>query len=228
LSRSTLRYKVGDAWAAEGPVAREAAMKTWQRRIRGALGMGLSWAAGWGLAGLLGELLIAVVSRISPGFLGGWDSEPPLPALAIPGFFGGVFFSIVLGIAGHHRKFRELSLPRVAAWGALGGVLLTMFPLALVAVGLASLNASPWLVIAELGVPAVILGVVSASVSLTLARMTEGREVVEASEEMAEVGLTQGEAKELLGGTESPLHGHLPASRSDRVPPDPATDPSDA
>ena len=41
----------------------------------------------------------------------------PLPVLAIPGFFGGAFFSTVLGIAGRRHRFDELSLPRFAAWG---------------------------------------------------------------------------------------------------------------
>lgn len=214
----------------KAPVRGEAVMKTWLRRIRGAVGMGLMWAAGWGLAGLLAELLIGMASTLLPGLPWGWvlDPEPPLPALAIPGFFAGLFFSVVLGIAGHRRRFRELSLPLVAAWGALGGLLLTLFPLALVAVGLASLNVSPWTLIAEFGGPAILLGVVSASVSLMLARRAEGREFAEASAEMAESALTRGEAKELSGGTEPPRDWHPSASRRDRVRPDPANDPGDA
>src|SRR5918996_3915539 len=117
-------------------------MKKWPRRTRGAVGMGLTWAAEWVLAGLL----IGVTSKLLPGLPWDWFFEvfdAPLPALAIPGFFGGLFFSIVLGIAGRRRRFSELSLPVFAAWGALGGLLLTLFPFALVAVGLASLNVSP-------------------------------------------------------------------------------------
>ena len=73
-------------------------MNKWLRRIRGAVGMGLTWAAGWAVAGLL----IGAASILLPGLP--WDSffevfDAPLPALAIPGFFAGVFFSIVLGIA---------------------------------------------------------------------------------------------------------------------------------
>jgi hypothetical protein len=33
-------------------------MKKWLRRIRGAVGMGLIWAAGWALVGVLIELFI--------------------------------------------------------------------------------------------------------------------------------------------------------------------------
>lgn len=177
-------------------------MKSWLRRIRGAIGMGLTWAAGWALVGLL----IGVTSRLLPGLP--WDSffevfDAPLPALAIPGFFGGAFFSIVLGIAARHRRFAELSLPRFAAWGAVGGLLLTLFPFALVAVGLASTEGSAlgaWQIFAAISGPFILLSAASATGSLMLARKAEKRELLEASEDLAEVGLTEGEAQALLGG----------------------------
>jgi hypothetical protein len=189
--------------------------------------MGLTWAVEWVLAGLL----IGMTSKLLPGlpwdwFFGVFDA--PLPALAIPGFFGGLFFSMVLGIAAHRRRFRDLSLPLFAAWGASGGLLLTLFPFALVAVGLASLNASPWTIIAAIGGPFILLGAVSASVSLMLARTAEGRELAGASEDLAEVGLTRADAKQLLGDTDASLHGQPAASRGDRVRPDPTSGPSDA
>ena len=86
-------------------------MKKWLRRIRGAVGMGLTWAVGWALFGVL----IGVTSVLLPGLP--WDLffevfDAPLPALAIPGFVGGALFSTVLGIAGRRRRFDELSLPR--------------------------------------------------------------------------------------------------------------------
>lgn len=159
----------------------------WLKRIRGVIGLGLTWSAGWALAGVL----IGATSKLLP-FLP-WDSffevfDAPLPALAIPGFFGGVFFSMVLGVAGRRRTFRELSLPRFAAWGAVGGLLLTLFPFALGAVGLASRegsNIGVWQIIATTSVPFIFLSAVSASGSLMLARMTEGRESLEASEDVA-------------------------------------------
>lgn len=46
----------------------------------------------------------------------------------------------MLGIAERRRRFDELSLPRFAAWGAVGGVLLSLVPAAMVAVGLASIG----------------------------------------------------------------------------------------
>lgn len=45
-----------------------------------------------------------------------------------------------------------------------------------------------------------LLSAVSASSSLALARMAEERELLDASAEVAEVGLTGDEAQELLGG----------------------------
>src|SRR5688500_12579799 len=144
----------------------------WMRRIRGAVGMGLVWAAGWAVGGLL----IGVASLLLP-FLP-WDSffevfDAPLPALAIPGFVGGALFSIVLSIAGRRRRFDELSLPVFAAWGALGGLLLTLFPFALVAVGLASREGSDisdWQIISVIGGPFIFLSAISAAGSLLLAR----------------------------------------------------------
>ncbi len=175
-------------------------MKRWLRRIRGAVGMGLTWAVGWALVGVL----IGVTSILLPGLP--WDLffevfDAPLPALAVPGFVGGAFFSTVLGIAGRRHRFDELSLPRVAAWGAVGGLLLGLFPAAMVAVGLASANVDVWLFTTVIIGPLSLLSAVSASGSLALARMTEDRALLEASEDVAEVRFTEGEAQELLGGS---------------------------
>jgi hypothetical protein len=156
-------------------------MNRWLRRIRGAVGTGLVWAVGWAFAGLL----IGVSSKLLPGLP--WDSffevfDAPLPALAVPGFFGGVFFSMVLGIAGRRRRFSELSLPLFAAWGAVGGLLLILFPFALVAVGLASRYGSAlgtWQIIATISGPFILLSAASASVSLMLARKAQAREPLE-------------------------------------------------
>ncbi len=174
-------------------------MKKWLRRIRGAVGMGLTWAAGWALVGVL----IGITSLLLPGlpwvvFFEIFDA--PLPALALPGFVGGALFSTVLGIAGRRRRFDELSLPRFGAWGAVGGVLLGLFPAAMVAVGLASAAVDLWLFTAIIIGPLALLCAVSATGSLALARMAEDRALLEASEDVAEVGLTEGEAQELLGG----------------------------
>jgi hypothetical protein len=154
-------------------------LKQWQRRVRGAIGLGLTWAAGWALAGVL----IGVASRLLPGLP--WEAffevfDAPLPTLAIPGFLGGVLFAIVLAIAGRRRRLDELSVPRFAAWGATSGLLLSLVPAALVAVRLVSMTASGaglWQLTAAISGPLILLSAVSASGTLVLARKAERREL---------------------------------------------------
>ena len=59
-------------------------MKIWLRRIRGALGMGLTW----GLAGFLAGMGIELIHNVWPIPLGSAVDIWPA-ALAYPGFFGG-------------------------------------------------------------------------------------------------------------------------------------------
>ena len=164
-------------------------MKKWLRRVRGAVGMGLTWAVAWALFGVL----IGVASILLPGLP--WDLffnffDAPLPALAVPGFVGGTAFSVVLGIAGRRRRFDEISLPRFAGWGALGGLLM-MAPI------VATLSLSPVSLVATSLVALLCSG--SAAGSLALARMSEDRQLLDASADVAEIGLTGDEAQELLG-----------------------------
>ena len=194
-------------------------MKKSLRRIRGALGMGMTWAVGWALAGVL----IGVTSRLLPGLP--WDSffevfDAPLPALAIPGFVAGALFSAVLGIAGRHRRFDQLSLPRFAAWGALGGLLLSLVPAAAAAVGFLTIGPGVdlWRVTAVMSGPLTLLSAVSASGSLMLARRAEGRESLKINADATEVGLAAGERGELLGGSDRSLHDHPIARSRQRLP----------
>ena len=107
-----------------------------------------------------------------------WDTffqvfDAPLPALAIPGFVGGLLFSLVLSVAGRRQRLDELSLPLVAGWGALGGFLLVLVPMALVGLGLASTegaSVSLWRATAVISVPFIVLSACSAAGSLLLAR----------------------------------------------------------
>jgi hypothetical protein len=136
--------------------------------------MGLSWAIGWAAVGLL----IGVSSVLVPWLP--WDAffavfDAPLPALGVPGFFGGALFSIVLGFAGRRRSFDELSVGRVAGWGAVGGLLLSLLPAALVGVGLATVRegVGVWRLTALIGGPLILLSTVSAVTTLLVARMGE-------------------------------------------------------
>jgi hypothetical protein len=155
---------------------RGAQMGTWLRRIRGAIAMGVIWGLGWGLGGLT----IGVASRLFPG-LPWWDTffkyfDAPLPALALPGFLAGMFFSVVVGIAGRRRRFSELSIRSFALWGAVGGVFVTFIPAMMVGVGLGSLNIPTrefLTVLTVAAVPAALLSSTFAAGYLAIARRAE-------------------------------------------------------
>lgn len=133
-------------------------MKRIVRRLRGALGLGLLWA----IAGALVGGVIEGVLNILPGpdLLLGVDIWPA--ALAIPGFFAGIAFSAVLWAVEGRRSFEALRLPRIALWGALGGLVLGTV------VGL------PAVVIAALSVTSG----ASAAGSLALARRAQRQDLI--------------------------------------------------
>ena len=136
-----------------------------------------------------------------------WDAffevfDAPLPALAVPGFVGGLLFSIVLGIAGRHRRFDELSVSRFAIWGAIGGVLLSLVPDAMVAMGLATIypesGLGPWKLTGMIIVPLTLMSAASAAASLMLARNAQARQSLDAGGGVADAALTEGSAQDVL------------------------------
>jgi hypothetical protein len=89
-------------------------MGTWLRRIRGAIGMGFTWAAAWFAVGFV------------PRWVFGIESDLPFPLLfGALGFIAGVTFSAILVLTEGRRRLDQMSLPRFAGWGAAGGVLLS-------------------------------------------------------------------------------------------------------
>lgn len=103
-------------------------MRTAIRRIRAILGMGLIWAAAWGL-GIGGTIELAnnVVDNLPIGpQVDMWPQT-----LAIPGFLAGTLFATALWLGDGRRRFRDLSLSRTTLWGAVGGVALGGIMLAL-------------------------------------------------------------------------------------------------
>jgi len=177
-------------------------MKKWLKRIRGALGMGLSWAVGWSAIGAVFGLVyffrvIGVGSELSLGvFMASY-----IRIFATLGFFGGAIFSTVLRLTEGRHRFDELSLPRFAAWGALGGLLLGVIALT------GALGPVP-LVLGRVMGPmdflvagvATLLGAGSAAGSLALARRADDRELLEHGADVADIGLTEEEKRELLAG----------------------------
>lgn len=163
------------------------------RRIRGAIGMGLTWAVGWAP---IGAVLGGVLHAILPGSSLGLGSVIALNAasFAALGFVGGAVFSAILRVAEGSRRFDQLSLPRFAAWGAVGGLLL----------GAAAAMIGMWgggygLLGAGMIGAATILGAVSAAGSLALARVADDRELTVSGQDVADVGLTSSERDHLLG-----------------------------
>ena len=151
-------------------------MKKWLKRIRGAVGMGLTWAAGWFGVGVIIGLVMVVIGGGPVGLV------TNSVGLAFAGFGGGAAFSVVLGIAEGRRRFDEMSLPRFAGWGALGGLLLfTLLG------GTGGVSALGSVVAASV---LTLLGASSAAGSLALARRAEDRELLKAGEEA--LGLTEG------------------------------------
>jgi hypothetical protein len=126
---------------------------------RGVIGMGVTFAA---VAGAFFSVLAVVVTV----FFSGVEDEPGFMIIAgsVWGFAIGVAFAGVLAIAGRGRGFDELSIPRVAALGAGGGLLLAGL--------LVGVTWQEWSV-GDATVPLVILpllGAGSATASLLLAR----------------------------------------------------------
>jgi len=95
-------------------------MPRWRRVIRGMIGMGLTFAAGVGVV----ASTIAGLVWLLPGIGGGPEMFRMVVASAIWAFPIGVAFSGFLAIAARSRSFDKLSLPRFAALGAVGGLLL--------------------------------------------------------------------------------------------------------
>ena len=152
-------------------------MKKWLRRARAALAIGVTWGAAWLGAGLL--LLLVV------GF-GAADVPFPL-FFGFLGFLAGTMFSAILGILGRRRRFAELSLLRVAGWGALGGVVLS---------GIVNLAAGPSGEFLVVGTVFALAGGISAAGTLALARKAEGP-MLESDDKTAQLGVREDDARKL-------------------------------
>jgi hypothetical protein len=118
---------------------------------------------------------------------------------AYPGFLGGVVFSAVLGIAAGRRRFDELSLARVGAWGAAAGFLVGALPFA---VGESTTEFPLWLLAVVVIGSITLLSGISAAGSLALARRAEQqRGLGDAGADAARVALAGGGAQTQLEGT---------------------------
>ena len=174
-------------------------MKTWLKRIRGAVGMGLTWAGLWSAVGALLSVSTWMNLQGFPMTLD-WIAGFAVQ-FAILGFIGGATFSTAVGVIEGRRRFDQLSLPRFAMWGALGGLAMWVargtigwsVMLILNSVGVHGLNWGYGLS----GGAIVLLGAGCSAGSLLLARRVDDRELLEAGEGIAGIGFTAGEVREL-------------------------------
>jgi len=158
-------------------------MKMWWRRIRGALGMGLTWAAAWFGAGIL-------LARV-PGFY----SDLPFALLFAPlGFISGIMFSGILVAIEGRRRFDRMSLPRFAGWGALSGLLLS----GIFVVDAALRGQSVWGELLVLGPVLAGASAACAAGSLAVARRAERRPLSGPGEDPREAELPEAEKRELV------------------------------
>jgi len=169
-------------------------MRNWLRRIRGAVGMGVTWAAGWApLGAILGFFTIST-GVASFGSVPLWIAATSA-FLGASGFLCGIAFSTVLGITEGRREFDQMSLPRFAGWGAIGGFLVGGLLVTLSASWGGAPNLFDFLV--NMGVVG-LLGAGSSAGSLALARRAEGLRSLKAGEDDFDVGLTEGDERGVL------------------------------
>ena len=150
------------------------------RRIRGAIGMGFTWAAAWFSVGFV------------PRWIFGVESDLPFPLLfGGLGFIAGVTFSGLLMLTEGRRRFDQMSLPRFAGWGAVGGLLISALFLR---------GTSPgWGEVLAIPTSFALACAVCASGSLAVARRAVRRELPDGREDTTAAELTDLEKQNLLG-----------------------------
>jgi hypothetical protein len=155
-------------------------MRTWLR-IRGAIGMGLTWAAVWFAAGSV------------PRWVFGINTDAPLPLVfGLFGLIAGVVFSVVLALTEGRRSFDQMSLPRFAGWGAMSGLLLSAL--------LAKAGSLGWGDVLALAPTLAVASAVSAAGSLAMARRAARQALPDNGGNTAEAELNEHEKRKLLGG----------------------------
>jgi hypothetical protein len=155
-------------------------MRKWLRRIRGAIGIGFTWAAAWFVAGLV------------PRWVFGFNADVPFPLVfGLLGFIAGVIFSGLLVLTERRRTFDQMSLRRFALLGAIGGLLLSAIFTKAASLG--------WADVLAIAPAFAIAGAICASGSLALARRAGMRELPGIRADTADVELTDHEKRKLRG-----------------------------
>jgi len=137
--------------------------------------MGFTWGVAWSAAGFV----LAVVTRFA--------ADAPFPLIfGVLGFVAGLIFSAFLALTEGRRRFDQMSLPRFAGWGAVGGLVL-----AAIFAKAASLELGDVLLITP---TFALASAVCASGSLAVARRAVRREFADISRDE----VTDGQGQKLL------------------------------
>lgn len=156
-------------------------MGKWLRRIRGALGMGVIWGATWSAAGMI------------PRWLFGFNTDVPFPIVfGVLGFVAGVTFAGIVVLTESRRSLGQVSPGRFAAWGALGGFLLSA-----VFTRVASLG---WGDVLAMAPTFALASAACAAGSLALARRSPIGELSAPRDGLADAQLADREKRKLLRG----------------------------
>ena len=154
-------------------------MRKWLRRIRGATGMGFTWAAAWSAAGLV------------PRWVFGFNADVPFPLVfGVLGFLAGVTFSGLLVLTEGRRRFDQMSLSRFAGWGATGGLLVSAL--------FANAASLGWGDVLAIAPTLALTCVVCASGSLAVARRAVRRELPDIRGDTAEAEITAHEKRKTV------------------------------
>lgn len=131
---------------------------TWLRRLRGAIGTGITWAVVWApIAVIVGTQLIDPTDKMDEMW---WMVG------AMPGLIAGIIFSVALGVSARNRRLRDLSVARVGGWGALAGLATGILPFML-----GDRGGEPMLPLAMIVIPTLtLMSGLSAAASLALAQ----------------------------------------------------------
>ncbi|MGI9629282.1 MAG: hypothetical protein ACR2QM_20835 [Longimicrobiales bacterium] len=126
------------------------------RRIRGVLGTAATWGAGWWGVGFVGW-----ATGLFPTALA--FAIPTASVLATVGAIAGAGFATLLGATERDRTLGQLSLSRMATWGALGGAAIGL-PMAIGMAPVAFLGTSVFVAV---------LGATSATATVALAKSAD-------------------------------------------------------
>jgi hypothetical protein len=155
-------------------------MQKWLRRIRGAIGMGFTWAAAWFAVGFV------------PRWIFGVNSDLPFPLLfGGLGFIAGVTFSGLLLLTEGRRRFDQMSLPRFAGSGGVAGLVLSALFVRGTSLG--------WGEVLAINTTFALACAACASGSLAVARRAVRRELPDSRADITAAELPDLEKQNLLG-----------------------------